>query len=177
MLGDGIFREGMALMLAFSSKCKLNCEKGSALLLVIILMVVFALLTVSMLILLTTSTQISGNYRRDLETLYIADAGIEDAISILRQDPDPAYWAANDPGEVTFGDGKYEMDATLLSPEYPDPSPSIQALYKIVSTGAIGGFKRAVEVYIQFVPVSGGPPTGSYAAVTMSWQTIPPPAS
>jgi hypothetical protein len=175
MMEDGIFCEEMALMLAFGSKYKPNCEKGSALLLVIILMVVFSLLSVSMLILLTTSTQISGNYRRDLKTLYIADAGMEHAISILRQDPDPAYWAANDPGEVTFGDGKYEMDATLLSPEYPDPSPSIQGLYKIVSTGAIGGFKRAVEVYVKFVPISGG--ASGYAAVTMSWQTIPPPAS
>lgn len=166
-------------MLAYSSY-KLDCEKGSALLLVIILMFVFSLLSVSMLMLLTTSTQISGNYRRDLETLYIADAGMEHAISILRNDPsagrDAATWTANDPGEVTFGDGKYKIeDVTLLSPEYPDPSPSIQALYKIVSTGAIGGFKRAVEVYVKFVPISGG--TGGCAAVTMSWQTVPPPAS
>jgi hypothetical protein len=157
----------MALMLALSSKFKLNCEKGSALLLVIILMVVFSLLTVSMFELLRASTQISGNYRRDLRAFYIADAGIEDAISRLRLNPDMG--TVQDTVE-TFGDGNYEMDIYAVS--YPDPSPSIYAIYRIVSTGTIGGLKRYIEAHVKFVPISGG--ASGYAAVTMLWQTIDP---
>lgn len=169
-----VVREEKVLMLALSSKLKMNCERGSALLLVTILMVVFSLLTVSMFELLRASTEISGNYRLDLRALYIADAGIEDAISRLRSDPDPANWV--DPGEITLPTGeKYKMDVYFLSSEYPDPSPSMQALYRIVSTGTIGGLERAIEVYVQFVAISGG--ASGYAAVTTSWQTIPPPAS
>jgi hypothetical protein len=157
------------MMLALSSEFKLGCEKGSALLLVIILMVVFSLLTVSMFELLRASTQISGNYRRDLTALYIADAGIEDAISRLRANPDMG--TVQDILVDPFGDGSYEMDIYAVS--LPDPSPSIYAIYRIVSTGTIGGFKRAIEAHVKFVTTSGG--ASGYAAVTMLWQTVPPP--
>lgn len=148
-------------MLAFSSKFKLNCERGSALLLVIILMVVFSLLTVSMFDLLRSSTQISGNYRLDLRAFYIADAGIEDAISRLRANPSTG--TVEDIVE-TFGDGNYEMDMYVVS---DDP-----AIYRIVSTGTIGGLKRYIEAHVKFLPISGG--AGGYAAETILWQTIDP---
>ena len=154
-------------------KADLNNECGAALLLTMILMILFSLLTLSMFDLLSTSTQISGNQRQDLTTVYIADAGVEHAIKELRADPKPSYGLIT--GAVTFpsgGDGKYEAAISLESPSFPDPSPSIYARYKIVSTGGRINIKRTVESHVELVEVGD---TGGYAVATTSWKLIPPP--
>lgn len=157
----------------------LQNERGVALLLTIMLMVVFSLLSVSLFEMLKASTQISGNHRLELRTLYIANAGVEDTIKRLC-DADEVDWdnfvrGLIDPPEVSFAGGKYDPDIYVISTEIPDPSPSIYGRYRIVCTGTIGDFKRAVGSYINLIRF-GNPDSPVFVAQTTSWQVIPPPS-
>ena len=86
-------------------------QRGAAMLLSIMLMVVLSLLTITLFELLTASTQITGNHRLEIRTLYIADAGVEAAINVLRDAPDES----DDIPETVFGDGTY----TVLVEDFP----------------------------------------------------------
>ena len=153
-------------------------ESGVALLLTIILMIVFSLLAISLFDMLMASTQISGNHRLELRTLYIADAGLEDTIKRMCNPSDPEWDAlmhgAIDHPETPFAYGKYDPYIDPISKEIPDPSPSIYGRYMIVCTGTIGDFRRAIEAYVNIIRL-GTPDDPYFVAQTTSWQVIQPP--
>ncbi|MFC1717353.1 PilX N-terminal domain-containing pilus assembly protein [Candidatus Poribacteria bacterium] len=149
-----------------TSNAALRNESGAALLLTLMLMLVLSLLTVSLYELLQTSSQITGNHRRELKTTYIADAGVEDAINILRSNP---YEIAQTFPVVSFGNGEYEV--TILSNEPVDAG--ILRGVDIRSVGTLSGFRRAIEAHIQIVDAGE---LGYKASIT-SWEFVPPPPS
>jgi len=155
-------------MLARKSKAVLQSESGAVLLLVMILMVVFSLLTLAMFDLLKTSTQISGNHKRDLRTIYIADAGIEDAINELRKNPDLAVDADNDViiGPTSFADGTY---TTTIKYAGIPLSPTFYSQKDIISTGTLLGLSRTIKVHAKIIQVGSATPS-KYAVATTSWK-------
>jgi len=155
-------------MLARKSKAVLQSESGAALLLVMILMVVFSLLTLAMFDLLKTSTQISGNHKRDLRTIYIADAGVEHAINLLRDNPDLAVDADN-PEVIpltSFADGTY---TTTIKYAGIPLSPTFHSQKDIISTGTLLGLSRTIEVHAKTIQVGSATPS-IYAVATISWK-------
>jgi len=141
----------------------LRNESGVALLLTMMLMLMLSLLTMSLYELLQTSVQITGNYELDLQTTYIADAGVEGAINELRYDPGWTTGFSN----VSFSDGTYGV--TILS-NVLDPNPGIFRKVKIRSDGTMSGFQRRLEVEVSIIDVGG---SGSYLIATTSWKLMP----
>jgi len=74
----------------------IKSESGFAFLLTLFLILFVSLLFVAIFNLLITDLQIASNQKQDTQALYISEAGIEYAISNLRQDRD---WVAD--GEET----------------------------------------------------------------------------
>jgi type II secretory pathway component PulK len=63
---------------------EVNFKKGVALILAMFILVFIAILVVAFLELLTSDLVIANNHLGRLQALYIADAGVEHAISLLR---------------------------------------------------------------------------------------------
>lgn len=156
-------------MLTQDQKTEQQNERGAALLLTLILMLVLSLLTVSMFELLKASTQIAGNHRLELRTLYIADAGIEDTIKSLRSDSD----LRESTGTVAlftdqpFADGKYTV---IVKYDGEPDNPSVAYKKEITSTGTIGEFKRAVKVLVNVLENG----EDDYSVATTSWKLVAP---
>ena len=138
-------------------------ERGAALLLSVMLMVVLSLLTITLFELLTASTQITGNHRLEIRTLYIADAGVEAAINELRGNPDWSDGFA----DIDFGDGKYTVDVFDADPT----NPAIYDEKDIASTGTIDGFDRKISVHVKIIIIGGTSPP-EYSVATTSWKLI-----
>lgn len=138
-------------------------ERGAAMLLSIMLMVVLSLLTITLFELLTASTQIAGNHRLEIRTLYIADAGVEAAINELRDDP---TWGTGFT-DIAFGDGKYTVNVFDAAPT----NPAIYDEKDIISTGTIGGFDRTVSVHVKIIWIGGSDPP-EYSVATTSWRLV-----
>jgi len=112
--------------------------RGAALVIALIVMSMLSLLTVSSLEMLTINIQIGNNHVHDLQALYIADAGVEDAIDRLRDDPS---WDAG-LSDVEFPAGSGNTYAvTIDNTEYP--------LVVITSTGTVFNFQRSLEVRVK----------------------------
>lgn len=156
-------------MLARKSKVVLQSESGVVLLLVMILMVVFSLLTLAMFDLLKTSTQISGNHKRDLRAIYIADAGAEDAINLLRNNPDLVPLPESDDvviGPTSFGGGTY---TTTIKYAGIPLTPTFHSQKDIYSTGTLDGLSRTIVVHVKSIQIGSATP-GNYAIATTSWK-------
>ncbi len=133
-----------------------KAQRGAALVVALIVMAVLALLTMSSLDMLTVNVQISGNHERELKASYIADAGIEDAIDRLRDDPN---WNAGLTNvEFPTGSGN-TYTVTIDNSGYP--------LIVITSTGTVPNFQRSLEVQVKITGSSS-----PYKATTIYWKEI-----
>ena len=131
------------------SKSEIKEQQGAALVVALIVMALLAMLTMGILDMLTTNVQIADNHARELKASYIADAGVEDVIDRLRDDP---TW-----------------DAGLLDVELPTGSGNTYTVnvdnsaYPSIIIAAIGtanNFQRSLEVEIK---ISGTSPPYSVA--------------
>ena len=141
---------------------KLNNERGVALILAMMVMVALSLLTVNSFEMLSGSIRISRNHKDDLQALYVAEAGIEDAIIQLRYD---RYWHAGflDPGK-DFNGNKY-----IVEVENPDPDSGSQDIVKITSTGKVGNFSRVLEAQAKIIGTEEFSPL-EYSVAVLYWK-------
>lgn len=115
---------------------------GSVLVVVIFLIAFSALLVGGLLHALTSDLQIVNNHLTSTKALYVADAGIEDAIEALRAD--------------------YTWDTGFAQKEFPAGSGSHYTVVVanthptvvVTSTGVVAGFQRTVEVEISMSETS-----------------------
>ena len=112
-------------------------QRGAALVVALIVMAVLALLTVSSLDMLTVNVQIAGNHELELKASYIADAGVEDAIDRLRDDP--TWDAGLTDVEFPAGSG-HTYTVAIDNSTYP--------LIVITSTGTVPNFQRSLEAQV-----------------------------
>lgn len=121
--------------------------------LALIVMSVLSLLAISSFELLTASIQIIANHRHDLQAMYIADAGIEDAIDHLRDDPG---WSAGLDVEFPTGSGN-TYTVSIDNSGYP--------IIVITSTGTIQNFQRTLEAEVEVIGSSS-----PYSVVMTYWK-------
>ena len=134
----------------------LQGESGVALVVALIVMTMRSLLTISSLEMLTLNVQITNNHIYDLQAMCIADAGLEDAIDRLRDDPN---W---DMGltDVEFPAGSGNTyTVSIDNSGYP--------FMVITSTGTVSNFQRSLEIQIR---VTGSSPP--YSIRTIYWKNI-----
>ena len=149
-------------------KIFLGEESGVVLIITMSLMIMFSLLTLGMFDLLKSSTQISGNHKTDLQTVYIADAGVENAINELRKDPTLAddaalpYPIATD---TSFADGAYTVKITDVNTS--PPTPTFIREMDIESTGTLRGYSRTIKAHAKIIQL--GALAGDYAVAITSW--------
>jgi Tfp pilus assembly protein PilX len=136
-----------------AQRINIKSEKGIALILALILMTLIFLLTLSAFEMVTVNTQIADNQIRDLQALYVADAGIDHAICELRIGTTLA--------------NKSCVDGNYLVVIDPTPASNITE-YSIASTATMtNGATRSV---IAEVKRFGSP--SSYTVVITSWKEI-----
>ena len=128
--------------------------RGAALIIALIVMALLSLLIVCLLEMLAINVQITGNHSRDIQALYIAEAGVEDAIDRLRDDPS---WDAG-LTDIEFPAGSGNTYTVSID---NSGSPSII----IASNGTVSNFQRALEVQIE---VTGSSPP--YSVSTTYWK-------
>jgi Tfp pilus assembly protein PilX len=110
-------------------------QQGVALIIALIVMTTLSVLVIASLEMLTTNVQISTNHTHELQALYVAEAGVEDAISELRAD---SGWNAGfTDKEFPTGTGNsYTVSVTGTSPKV------------IRSTGTVGDFQKTLQVQV-----------------------------
>ena len=134
-------------------------QRGAALIIALIVMTMLSMLTISSLEMLTISVQISGNHVHDLQALYIADAGVEHAISMLRTNPTVPSGIYG-PVEFPVSSGNtYTM--TIANSYLSDGTANI------TSTGTVSNFQRALVVMVEITGSSS-----PYSVGTTYWKEI-----
>ena len=134
----------------------LRDSRGATLIIALIVMGVLSILTIGSLQMLTANIQISNNHIKDMQALYIADAGIEDAIDRLRDDPN---WDAG-LTDVEFPPGSGNTyTVTIDNSGYPSVI--------ITSTGKVSDFQRTLEAQID---ISGS--SAPYSVTTVYWKEL-----
>jgi Tfp pilus assembly protein PilX len=139
---------------------KLNNERGVALILAMMVMVALSLLTVNSFEMLSGSIRISRNHKDDLQALYVAEAGIEDAIIQLRYDRN---WIAGF-DEKDFDGNKYTVVVTVVETVGTDNS-----VIKLLSTGKAGNFQRTLEAQAKIIGTEEFSPL-EYSVAVLYWK-------
>lgn len=125
-----------------STNYKMQKRKGVALILALFSLLFISLLVVAFLDMTTIEQQIVTNRLRDLESTFIADAGVETAVFELRQNK--GYNGTGGPLEFPSGSGNtYDVDVSVSTST-------------ITSTGTVGNFLRKLEV--EFSLTGSSPP-------------------
>lgn len=117
-------------------------RRGSVLLVTVFLIAFSALLVGGLLHSLTSDLQILKNHLYSTKALYVADAGIEDAIAALRSD--------------------YTWDAGFTQKAFPAGSSSYYTVTVVnthptvvlTSTGVVAGFERKIEAKVVIAETS-----------------------
>jgi len=130
-------------------------EKGVALILSLIIMTLLLLLTLSAFEMVAVNAQISDNYIKDLQALYIAEAGINHAILRQRINPDNLSGLTN----ISCGPGKYTFTITETDP--------VKMEREIKSTGTIG--TNSSRTIVANIKIYG---SGPYAVLVTSWKEL-----
>ncbi len=135
---------------------RMEGQSGAALVVALIVMSLLALLTINSLDMLTINVQIAGNHAHELQASYIADAGIEDAIDRLRDDPN---WDAGLQNvELPAGSGN-SYTVEIDNSEYPS--------IIITSTGTAANFQRSLEAEVKITGASA-----PYSVIISYWKEI-----
>jgi Tfp pilus assembly protein PilX len=105
-------------------------------------MLFIAMLFVAVFDVLTTDLQITDNHRRGAEALYIAEAGVEDAMYNLRQN---ANWTSDGSQSIEFprNSGNY------YTVRYPYLNrPQYRDTMEATATLADGGFQKTIRARV-----------------------------
>ena len=115
-------------------------QRGAALVIALIVMTMLSMLTIGSLEMLMLNVQIANNHIHDLQALYIADAGVEHAISVLRTNPS---FASGTYGPVIFPTGSGNSYTVVLVNSYGSTGNAV-----ITSIGTVADFQRSLEVQV-----------------------------
>lgn len=122
-------------------------QQGSALLFVILISAALLFLGVSMLDFNSIDLQIAANHRESAQAQFLAEAGIESALSVLKQ-YDPFYTGDSN---TTLEEGSFSVSVTALEPG------NGSRLVTIASTGKAGRAREQVTLeFVSFPPAGGG---------------------
>ena len=128
-------------------------KKGVALILALMLMTALSLLTITSFEILTGSIGIARNHKDDLQSLYVAEAGIEDAILQLR-----FSWSVSSTSGSLDGN-TYTLTVTTVSAD----------IKNIESQGTAGIFQRTLIARVKKINTVEYAPL-QYSVAVMYWR-------
>lgn len=138
-------------------------RKGVALLLALFILILASLLVIAFLELTTTDLSITSNHLTRNQALYIADAGVEYAISILKSDK-----SNFSSGAIEFPSGSANTYSVTYSSISGKIIPDSQSLGKITSVATLNsGQLLSLEAKVS---VRGGNPP--YNVKIVSWREL-----
>lgn len=146
---------------------KTKGQEGVALLMAIFVLFFITLLVVAFLDITTIDLQIVKNQTTSLKALYIADAGIEDAIYELRQDKGWEEGFAEKP--YSTGSGNIYtviVDIDLVSGTYPNEF----YIKTLTSTGTVYSGTTTAQRTIEAQTLVTGRTPGPYKVRISSWK-------
>ena len=129
-------------------------ESGAVLIIILMLVSILATLTLSTLEMVLAGIQITANHKRDIQSLYVADAGVEDSIRQLRANPS---WNSGFSNKA-FGSGSYTV--SINNSSYPNIT--------INSAGTLNSFQKDLEVLTSIVQVDAS----NYLVKVLYWREI-----
>ena len=141
----------VSLLAVFRSFLRPSKKNGVALLLAVLSMLIVSLVVVAFFVLSTIDLQITTNHYLKKEALYIADAGVEYAISLLKNSKSSISQSVQFPG----GSGHY-YDVTYLTSDST-----------ITSVGRLASGER-ITLAVKVAVVGNVP----YTVKVISWREV-----
>lgn len=143
-------------------------QEGVALLMAIFALFFITLLIVAFLDITTIDLQIIKNQTTSLKALYIADAGIEDAIYELRQDKG---WGAAGFTDKEFPSGSGNSYTVTVSTLQTIGTPPNEFYIKtLTSTGTVSSGTTTAQRRIEAQTLVTGRTAGAYKVRISSWK-------
>ena len=126
----------------------MSSERGSVALLSMIMMLLLSLLGAALLMLSKTDLQIATNQRDGMAAQYLAEAGIQCAITKLRTDPD--FVIQTREGKVTASESLGTTTAIVNYTVQKDPNSSApnESTRLITATGDVNQARRQITVNV-----------------------------
>lgn len=138
----------------FIAKKVNNIERGAVLIIALMVASALSLLIISTLEMVTSGTYIANNHKKYLQSLYIADAGVEDSIKHLRANPS---WSAGFSNK-SFESGIYTV--SINNSSYP--------LITITSTGTVNNNSVTIESQVEIIDTG----LSEYLVKVIYWKEI-----
>ena len=133
-------------------------QNGSALIICLLSLAVMSALGTAALLVSTTNQTIAGNYRKQTQAFYVAEAGLEFALAAIKND---MTWRGNTTSSTTIGDmviGSVTASYTVTTHDasndgYGIYNPLIPVGYiKLVSEGVFMDSTQTVETMVSISP-------------------------
>jgi len=133
-------------------------EKGVALILALMLMVALSLLAITSFEILSGSIRIARNHKDDLRALYVAEAGIEDGVSQLRE-------SGTCPSQITGNVGGYTYNVTVNQ-----SGSGSGSIIDFESVGTSGNFQRTLVARARIIETPEYPNPVNFSVAVLYWK-------
>jgi len=137
-----------------------NSEKGSAMVITLLSLAVLSAIGTGALFVSSVNQSITGNYRKQAQAFYVAEAGLNKAIASIKNN---IAWRGDSTGSnVSQGNmviGSITADYTVTSYDAANPEPGAPPLpggyVKFISRGNFSDSTQTVESIVSFAPDGG----------------------
>ncbi len=136
----------------FKTRCLLSSQKGSALIICLLSLAVLSALGTAALMVSATNQTIAGNYRKQSQAFFVAEAGLQKAVAELKND---MAWRGEGATGVETGDmiignitAGYTVNIFDTSTDATLPGGHI----RLISKGEFQDSRQTVESIIRFSP-------------------------
>lgn len=146
----------------------LKNDKGSALIICLLSLAVLSALGTAALMVSTTNQSIAGNYRKQSQAFFVAEAGLQKAIAELRNDMTWRGETTVDSVPATEGDmviGNITADYTVKILDNTEDTTLPGGNIRLISEGVFQDSHQTVETIVSFSPKDSSNATSPSAAV------------
>ncbi len=145
-------------------------KKGSALILCLLVMSVLTTIGITALNVSSTNQKISGNYRKQAQAFYIAEAGLQRGIAEIKND---ITYRSDTTGNIIIGatTADYAVkicDATNNGEAECAPLIPPGGYIKLISQGNFNDSTQSIETFVTLTPNDGSTADSPYKAVITS---------
>ncbi len=167
-------RKNAGLPVWIKNQCLLSSQKGSALIICLLSLSVLSVLGTAALLVSVTNQTIAGNYQRQTQAFFVAEAGLHRAIAEIRND---ITWRGDTTGSTSEGFmeiGDVSAGYTVTTHDAKDDGngrydPLIPGgCVKLTSEGVFLDAVQTVETLVRFSPVDGSRADSPQKAVVTS---------
>ncbi|MDZ7664988.1 MAG: PilX N-terminal domain-containing pilus assembly protein [Desulfotignum sp.] len=159
---------------SLKNRCLLSSQNGSALIICLLSLAVLSALGTAALLVSVTNQTIAGNFRRQSQAFFAAEAGLHRAIAEIRND---ITWRGETTGSTSEGNmeiGDVSSGYTVTTHDARDDGkglydPLIPGGYvKLTSEGVFLDTVQTVEIFVRFSPVDASRADSPQKAVVTS---------